>query len=82
MIWREAVRIDNADPEYPISELENKCAETQLPANRGTIKLIDLWKVLIERKLKNDHMTKAQFAKCCLYLIDDTKPLQGMYICM
>jgi hypothetical protein len=69
-LWRESCRIEPADPESVVTELEAVCTETQLAQQEGSVTLRDLWSILCELKL-NGAMTKLQFEKGVKYVVTD-----------
>ena len=79
LLWKEATKIDPSDPEAVITELEGKCHKTQLPSKQGSMRMIDLWKTLVENKVKGN-LTKSQYAKCILYLVDNSPALDGKQV--
>ncbi len=43
------------------------------------MKMIDLWRVLLDMKLKGS-LSKSQFAKCVLYIAEESRPLAGKQV--
>ncbi len=81
LLWKEALKIDPSDPEGVVTELEMKCASSLLQGQqqKDTIKMIDLWKIFLELKMKGN-LTKAQLAKCILYLVEESRPIEGKQV--
>jgi hypothetical protein len=70
-IYKAATTCEPNDPEALVSELEEQCRETDISANkRGTISVKELWNLLFELKLRGA-MTKEQFEKGILYVLED-----------
>lgn len=61
-LYRAACHLDPLDPESVITELEARCAETEMTTNKSYITVKDFWNILFEVGLQSS-MTKAQFTK-------------------
>lgn len=67
-LWRRANKIDAADPEAVISELENSCAEAELIQQRGNVTVGELWDIFHDLKLMGD-LARPQYEKGLKYLL-------------
>jgi Ca2+-binding EF-hand superfamily protein len=68
-LWREACRVEPADPESVITELEAACVESYI-AQEGVVSIREFWNILSEIKLRGS-MSRAQFEKGIKYVVQD-----------
>jgi hypothetical protein len=61
-LYREAMKVDSMDAESIITELQNRCNETELTQTDPAISVKELWNHLFELSLQGN-MTHAQFVK-------------------
>eukprot|EP00981_Chlorochromonas_danica_P008825 scaffold2312_cov165-Ochromonas_danica.AAC.65 len=66
-LYRQACHLDPIDPESVLTDLEARCAETEMTQNKSYVTVKDLWNILFELGLQTA-LTKAQFTKGVLFL--------------
>ena len=85
-IWRQCCRIEPAEPEAIVNELEVSCTETELTQAEGSISIKELWNLMFELKIQDNRLspgtniTKAQYEKGVRYLgLDNRNRMQSQY---